>query len=438
MTPRSIRVTKRRAAATAGVVVLVGGIAVATTSGGSPTGEPVSAQTAPAPWTTSAETPGLSTETRVAIALAKGPGGAGTGLLSGGQVSREDDLFRKSATGSNDLPEAARRAYRAAAATTAEVTPSCGIGWTLLAGIGRVESDHGRFGGSELGSDGVSRPAIIGMALDGVGPVAAITDTDGGRWDGDTTWDRAVGPMQFIPSTWESAGRDGDGDGVSDPGDLDDAALAAAAYLCRAGGDLTTTDGMRTAVFAYNHSDYYVDLVLAFKRGYDSGDFTIPTPPADPAPTEPTAPTTPSAPAAPGPGQPSEPSSPTPPTGGGSPDQPAPGTPPGQNGGGKGGGKGGGTPYGPPKPDPEPRPKTLNGTWLACGADQWCLGTRILDLSAGGDLGSTSSRDYDEDGTRETLRDEFTGLTGRTLNVTMLLQPDGSSTVTAIRGIAYP
>ena len=45
---------------------------------------------------------------------------------------------------------------------------------------------------------------ILGPVLNGVGDVAAIPDTDGGRWDGDTTWDRAVGPMQFIPSSWRS------------------------------------------------------------------------------------------------------------------------------------------------------------------------------------------------------------------------------------------
>jgi len=278
------------------------------------------------------------------------------------------------------------------------------------------------------------------MALDGVGPVAAVPDTDGGRWDGDTTWDRAVGPMQFIPSTWATAGRDGDGDGVSDPGDLDDAALAAAAYLCRAGGDLRTTQGMRTAVFAYNHSDYYVDLVLAFERGYDSGDFTIPIPPADPtpsAPSTPSAPATTPGPAAPGPAQPSAPHQPTPSPGDATPDQPTPGTPSGQ-GGGAGGGQGGGKPTGGPKPDPQPRTVRLTGTWSACGSDQWCLGRRILDLSAGGDLGSTSGHDYDGQGTKQSLREEFSGLQGQVVPVTVVVQSDGASTVTAIKDIAYP
>ena len=88
------------------------------------------------------------------------------------------------------------------AITTAEESPGCGLPWTLLAAIGRVESDHGRYGGSELGFDGRPQPAIVGIALNGQGPVRAIADTDGGQWDGDRVWDRAVGPMQFIPGTW--------------------------------------------------------------------------------------------------------------------------------------------------------------------------------------------------------------------------------------------
>ena len=74
---------------------------------------------------------------------------------------------------------------------------------------------------------------ILGPVLDGAGDFAAITDTDGGGWDGDTTWDRAVGPMQFIPSSWAVWGRDGDGDGRSDPSDIDDAALATAVVPVR-------------------------------------------------------------------------------------------------------------------------------------------------------------------------------------------------------------
>ena len=109
----------------------------------------------------------------------------------------------------------------------------------MLAGIGRIESNHGLFGGSvtRFSAAGTVSPRITGPPLDGNG-VASIADSDGGRWDGDVTWDRAVGPMQFIPTTWRSLGRDGNGDRIADPNNLFDAAVSAAGYLCL-GGDGT-------------------------------------------------------------------------------------------------------------------------------------------------------------------------------------------------------
>ena len=187
-------------------------------------------------------------------------------------------VWTASSLAEHDLPSAAMRAYKNAARSIDATDPGCHLPWTRLAGIGRVESDHGRYGGSVLGNDGVPRPAIVGIALDGKGPVAAIRDTDRGAFDGDTVWDRAVGPMQFIPSTWRGAGRDGDGDGAKSPNDIDDASLAAAAYLCNAGGDLSDDTAEKAAVFRYNPSDYYVALVTAFARGYRTGVFVIPSP----------------------------------------------------------------------------------------------------------------------------------------------------------------
>ncbi|MDP9391545.1 MAG: lytic transglycosylase domain-containing protein, partial [Actinomycetota bacterium] len=161
-------------------------------------------------------------------------------------------------------------AYRVAAARMAGAKPSCGIDWSLLAGIGRVESNHGRYGGAVLSPDGTASPKILGPALDG-GQFAYIGDSDGGRWDGDTRYDRAMGPMQFIPSTWRAYAIDTDGNGTPDPFNINDAALAAANYVCTAGGDLRTDAGQRRAVFAYNHSDSYVAQVLALARTYASG-----------------------------------------------------------------------------------------------------------------------------------------------------------------------
>jgi hypothetical protein len=150
------------------------------------------------------------------------------------------------------------------------VEPGCGIGWWLLAGIGRVESDHGRFAGAVLHADGVSTPRIIGIPLDG-SRSAAILDTDGGSLDGDPVYDHAVGPMQFIPSTWAIYGTDANGDGKADVFNINDAALGAARYLCAAGGNLRSRSGQVRAVLAYNHSDQYLAQVLALADAYRRG-----------------------------------------------------------------------------------------------------------------------------------------------------------------------
>ena len=156
-----------------------------------------------------------------------------------------------------------------------------------------MESNHGRFAGAVLGTDGRSTPPIIGIALDGTRS-ALIRDTDGGRLDGDRVYDRAVGPTQFIPSTWKTYASDGDGDGTSDPLDIDDAAAATAKYLCAAGGDLSSVAGQTRAVFAYNHSASYVATVLTLAATYAGTPppvITTPSPeelpampPANPAP----------------------------------------------------------------------------------------------------------------------------------------------------------
>lgn len=170
--------------------------------------------------------------------------------------------------GSTGIPRRALAAYVRAAQTTERENATCRIAWNTLAGIGASESSHGAFGGAALDDQGVARPLIIGVPLDGSGGNRAIRDTDGGRLDGDPQWDRAVGPMQFIPTTWDVWGADGDGDGRSDPHDLDDAALAAARYLCRAGTDLGGSEGWSRAVLTYNNSGEYARKVARTATAY--------------------------------------------------------------------------------------------------------------------------------------------------------------------------
>ncbi|HWJ11656.1 MAG TPA: lytic transglycosylase domain-containing protein [Nocardioides sp.] len=171
------------------------------------------------------------------------------------------------------IPAPALAAYQRAVTIMSGADEGCGLEWPLLAAIGAVESGHGTAGGSSLRSDGVAVPAIIGVRPDGRRGVADISDTDGGRYDGDRSFDRAVGPLQFIPTTWGVVGVDADGDGRRNPQDVDDAALAAAVYLCSGDGDLSTTPGMREAVLRYNHSGAYADRVLAMARSYAAGSF---------------------------------------------------------------------------------------------------------------------------------------------------------------------
>lgn len=162
-------------------------------------------------------------------------------------------------TGPTGVPARALAAYGAAERRQRAATPNCRLSWATLAAVGRVESDHGRLGDTHLDADGVARPPVIGVPLDGSSGVAEIPDTDGGRLDGDPEQDRAVGPMQFLPGTWARFGADGDGDGdgTRDPQDLDDAAAAAAAYLCADGRDTADGDGWWDGVLAYNRSlDY--------------------------------------------------------------------------------------------------------------------------------------------------------------------------------------
>jgi peptidoglycan hydrolase CwlO-like protein len=101
-----------------------------------------------------------------------------------------------------------------------------GPDWYILAAVGKVESNHGQ----------------------NVGPSSA----------------GAMGPMQFMPSTWETSGVDGDGDGVANVMDPEDAVPAAASYLEDGGAP---QDWYR-ALYSYNHADWYVKKVLAVAEAY--------------------------------------------------------------------------------------------------------------------------------------------------------------------------
>jgi len=184
------------------------------------------------------------------------------------------------------IPVVALEAYQHAATVLGVSDPACHLPWQLLAAIGRVESDDGQFGGSVLLPDGYGTRPIYGIPLDGRPGVALIRNTDQNEvnLDGGSTFARAVGPMQFLPSTWEEYGADGNGDGKKDPNNIFDAALAAAGYLCAGGGDMAIPAQEAAAVLRYNDADEYVRVVLALAASYERGDYPA-APPAGPAGT---------------------------------------------------------------------------------------------------------------------------------------------------------
>ncbi|CAM5566619.1 Lytic transglycosylase OS=Streptomyces alboniger OX=132473 GN=CP975_08625 PE=4 SV=1 [Streptomyces alboniger] len=171
------------------------------------------------------------------------------------------------------LPSTVLDAYKKAEAALAESKPGCNLPWQLLAAIGKVESGQAR--GGRVDANGTTLGDILGPPLDGNG-FAKITDTDKGAYDGDTTHDRAVGPMQFIPSTWAFAGRDGNNDGKKDPNNIYDAALAAGHYLCANDRDLSVEADLHKAILSYNRSTEYLNTVLTWLEYYRKGTHEVP------------------------------------------------------------------------------------------------------------------------------------------------------------------
>ncbi len=190
--------------------------------------------------------------------------------------------------GATGIPVTVLAAYRRAEANLAAAKPSCHLPWWLVAGVGRIETGHA-FGG-RVDANGNTRGRIMGPLLDGSSPgTAVIRDTDGGKWDGDATFDRGIGPMGFLPGSWTEWGKDGNGDGVADPNNVFDAATAAGYVLCSV-GDLSDPATMAKALLRYNHSASYVNIVLTWAAAYRDGV----TPTADstgsvPAPAKPSA-----------------------------------------------------------------------------------------------------------------------------------------------------
>ncbi|MGW4038625.1 lytic transglycosylase domain-containing protein [Streptomyces sp. NPDC004778] len=265
------------------------------------------------------------------------------------------------------IPASILAAYKQAERTVATTDPSCRLPWQLLAAIGKVESGQAR--GGRVDANGTASPRILGPALNGQG-FALIKDTDGGAYDGDAVHDRAVGPMQFIPSTWASWGQDANGDGRKDPNNIYDAALAAGRYLCANDRDLALAADLDQAVLSYNRSTEYLRTVRSWFSYYQRGTHEIP----DGTGALPSIPSTPTP-------------SPRPGTGSGSSATPSPSPSPSKPGGKPSPGPskpgGGGSTSPTPKP-PTPKPTPPSETFGS------------LENAGTGPLRATAGQEFDE------------------------------------------
>ncbi|WP_206072132.1 lytic transglycosylase domain-containing protein [Antrihabitans stalactiti] len=166
------------------------------------------------------------------------------------------------------IPEVALAAYRNAELSLAATQPGCGLTWNLLAGIGKIESDHAS--GGRTDRSGTTLAPIHGPTLDGhLAGNEVIPAQSGG-------FASAIGPMQFLPDTWNVWATDGNLDGVSDPNNVFDAALASAKYLCAGEADLRDISQRLRAVLRYNNSLDYAEAVMRWSTIYAGGGLLDP------------------------------------------------------------------------------------------------------------------------------------------------------------------
>jgi cell wall-associated NlpC family hydrolase len=181
-----------------------------------------------------------------------------------------------------DFSPVAFDAYRTAQDLTGLFNPTCRLSGALLAAVSRIESGHGRT------PDALGDPATpIFDAL----PAVFVADTDGGLIDELADGDLGVGPLQLSPTVWSAHAADGNSDGVRDPQNLFDAALAAAGHLCSF-GDLSTWPALSASVAGGGDATYQRTVTVSARRyaaavglGLGSVPFdpTRPDPAADPA-----------------------------------------------------------------------------------------------------------------------------------------------------------
>lgn len=192
-------------------------------------------------------------------AMAESPDGL---PLFGGTVPLRE-ISLPGGVGAFGIPELVLAAYRNAELALQSSDPNCGLSWHLLAGIGKIESNHAA--GGRTDANGTTVGVIYGPSLDGTLPGNEVIKA------GDGAYVRAIGPMQFLPGTWSRYASDGRGSGHPDPNNVFDAALAAGKYLCSGGLDLRDPSQELRAVLRYNDSLSYASEVLSWSNAYKTG-----------------------------------------------------------------------------------------------------------------------------------------------------------------------
>jgi membrane-bound lytic murein transglycosylase B len=167
-----------------------------------------------------------------------------------------------------DIPLIAAEAYGYAQLAVDRAQPNCHLGWTTLAAIGKIETNHGQAGGARLLPNGRTDPLQLGPVLDGQNGQPLVPDTDAGAYDGNTQFDRALGPLHLLPSMWVRYGTDGNLDGIADPFNIDDEAVALGLMLCANQGDLSKLADWQAAIGTYHAGAAYASSVFSVADSY--------------------------------------------------------------------------------------------------------------------------------------------------------------------------
>lgn len=219
---------------------------------------------------TTATTTGAAASTAIGVLPATpaqpqalvGPSGSAEASVDPRERARpaaQGDGFAILGDGPVAIPELVYYAYRAAEMQLAVSSPECALPWHLLAAVGRLTSDHGDGGRTDV-----------------LGTLAAPKVAPDGR----------IGPMLLPPAVWQEYAADGNADGATDPQNVFDSTLAAGAWMCSVGGPVRDGDGESRAVALFDSSPGFLADVREWSAKYAKAAQVAPAVPI-PAPVPP-------------------------------------------------------------------------------------------------------------------------------------------------------